>query len=182
MIGDFITMKYGNIICDPTSKEARNLIGKKVIAGSFYDVSNPSDCSKIRLLTEIKPNRTCPFLCTVGIDYNSLNFESVGEPFIREVIEELTYKPFNNFSELLSNYLERIQIEPSRIKNFDFPTIWVKRKPTKKDKSFFISVCGGDDKEVFLSNCYPISYTDLFDMFTFIDGSPCGKLCSDVLN
>lgn len=87
------------------------------------------------------------------------------------VKEEPKYIPYKDTEEMINDFCERFGVKRT---NFGEPFIWVKNK-NKDTRKYLI------DK--FDSNSVTLgSYTDfhrlseLFDNFTYLDDSPCGKL------
>lgn len=88
-----------------------------------------------------------------------------------EVNKEPTYRPYKDTDEMIADYKERFNI--SNVPDFCMPLIWVKHKNGalvyRRLISAFTDACVG---------FYDISMSvrELFDGYTYLDGSPCGKV------
>lgn len=154
-------VRYGEIICDPTSEEAKKLVGKTVIASNvFTDIMEPKWFGRNTLL-EINSGDVYPF--KVG-DSNVIYTYT----FIREVIEdEPKYRPYKDTDEMVSDFCERFGFEET---DFAVPMIWIRNKVSNARKllTYF-----GDDYVKASDVMHDVSY--LLHDYTYLDGSPVGK-------
>lgn len=167
---------YKNIIIDPNKEGIENLIGKEVYAGDIpgycLEYANEGDSYHLYTLIEIRKYDTCPFLvkhdgqnkvCSCLIEKKEepkpkyVPFESK-----EEFIEAFHYHDNANYSEtedILMNY-----------------GMWLKDK--NSHEIFLVTgvfnqsihICDFDSDE---------SWGELLNEFTFLDGSPCGKLAEE---
>lgn len=147
-------MKYGPIIFDPTSEEAKALIGKKVVGGwSFVAIKTTPEACTTATLSHI---------------YNSGNpFD--GFTFIREIIEDKpTYRPYESCDEMIGDYRDRNGFPSTSNPKFPMPLIWVKTDTTTELVTAYedgiACVCGEW-----------MALDDMFNYYTYLDGSPVGK-------
>ena len=90
----------------------------------------------------------------------------------KKVKKEPVYRPYNDTEEMIADYKERFKV--SKMPPFCMPFIWVKDKPA------FLTVCTHLIVENFehvvrLGNS-TVHLQNLFDNYTYLDGSPCGKV------
>lgn len=151
-------MKYGPIICDPKSEEAKALVGKKVVGGyDFTELKDYPERHTIATLNYIK--NTCnPFVCC-----------ATPYTFIRGVVEDAPkYRPYKDTGEMVEDYCERFDV---RLMDFDMPSIWLKAihyGATELITKF------GTGAVVFDQDCYN-TLDWIFGNYTYLDGSPVGK-------
>ena len=155
---------YKDIIIDPTSEEAKNAVGEGCYFGSnpktVLDFANCNEKNFLRVLECIKPEEDNPFY-----DYK------YGFPCIIVKKEEPKpeYIPFQDGREFFNSYLSvesRLEKEDYFLSNHG---IWLKDKTSK---AYYMVTkiwdIGNDSDE--------ISWKELLEYYTFLDGSPCGKL------
>ena len=155
---------YKDIIIDPTSEEAKNAVGEGCYFGSnpktVLDFANCNEKKFLRVLECIKPEEDNPFY-----DYK------YGFPCIIVKKEEPKpeYIPFQDGREFFNSYLSvesRLEKEDYFLSNHG---IWLKDKTSK---AYYMVTkiwdIGNDSDE--------ISWKELLEYYTFLDGSPCGKL------
>ena len=160
---------YKDIIIDPTSEEAKNAVGEGCYFGSnpktVLDFANCNEKNFLRVLECIKPEEDNPFY-----DYN------YGFPCIIVKKEEPKpkYVPFESKEEFIeafhyhdnANYSETEDI----LMNYG---MWLKDK--NSHEIFLVTgvfnqsihICDFDSDE---------SWGELLNEYTFLDGSPCGRL------
>ena len=160
---------YKDIIIDPTSKEAKNAVGEGCYFGSnpktVLDFANCNEKKFLRVLECIKPEEDNPFY-----DYK------YGFPCIIVKKEEpKKYVPFETLDEFIESYKK------------------AEKRITYSNTRDYIASCGmwlrfnNDDvlcavteiwtDGVFLGHDHmKIKWEELFNFYTFMDGSPCGKL------
>lgn len=90
--------------------------------------------------------------------------------------EKTTYRPFKSCDELIETWKNMMNkflgVNESFIKtDLDEPTVWVKQKIDGRRRMI---VGFGDNFVEVGVKAKPITLERLFDMYTFLDGSPCG--------
>lgn len=81
---------------------------------------------------------------------------------------EEKYRPYKNTEEMIEDFKKRFGVE---VPPYAMPMIWVEYKPLKERKL----ITGFKDKVVVIAaSVWGID--DLFEDYTYLDGSPCGKL------
>ena len=157
---------YKDIIIDPTSEEAKNAVGEGCYFGSnpktVLDFANCNEKKFLRVLECIKPEEDNPFY-----DYN------YGFPCIIVKKEEPKpkYVPFESKEEFIeafhyhdnANYSETDDI----LLNYG---MWL--KSIEYDYGLVTRIT---DNAIKVGNS-SLNWTYLLDHYTFLDGSPCGKL------
>lgn len=172
---------YKNLIVDPTSKEAKTCIGKRV-----YYSTNPTSC----LQYANDHNMDC---CKVlkGINLDDMYPFALKDSniFCSCIIlckEEPEYIPFNSVEEFVERYAEvRKEAESGSLNdNFFQYGMWLKEKGEPYDVYCMVKeiwkfgVDVGSNKEFTDGNTILNDYTswdNLYEGYTFLDGSPCGK-------
>lgn len=92
---------------------------------------------------------------------------------LKRVDKEHQYRPYKDTEEMLADYKERFNV--SNVPSFCIPLIWVKNKGLESMKSFRTLVTTFGKATVCIYDAPRPLYT-LFDEFTYLDGSPCGKV------
>ena len=144
-------MRYGKIICDPTSEEAKALLGKKVLASDCYVGLQKVDSKlcKEGILERIAEDNDCPF--RFGIDL----FQTY--TFIREVIEEKPkYVPYD-----LSKPEVRDKLRGR----------WYRKKECNHEYCV-------TDFQTTMDNGWIVDFKTAFDFLEeceWLDGTPCGE-------
>ena len=83
--------------------------------------------------------------------------------------EQPTYRPYEATIEFVLDFEERF----SRQKQRELPLIWVKHKQTNKNRL----ITGFAETSVEItSKAKDVDMKKLFELYTFLDGSPCGKM------
>ena len=160
---------YKDIIIDPISEEAKNAIGEGCYFGSnpktVLDFANCNEKKFLRVLECIKPEEDNPFY-----DYK------YGFPCIIVKKEEpKKYVPFETLDEFIESYKkaeERIAYSNTR----DYIAscgMWLRFN--NDDVLCAVTEIWTDG--VFLGHDHmKIKWEELFNFYTFMDDSPCGKL------
>lgn len=93
---------------------------------------------------------------------------------IKPEVKEPQYCPYESVDEMIEDYKERFNVN---IQPYIMPTIWVQLRFDKFLKLPIIGYCNGgvrignkDDNDDWITFDY------LFDIYTYLDSSPCGKL------
>lgn len=150
-------MKYGEILDYRTKDKA--VVGKKYILSDylFFISNSPEDCA-VCILAEVGENKNFPFLSEFGFHFQ----------FAREIIEEEPkYRPYKDVAEMIEDFKKR-----TRLVTYDFcyPSIWI------KSCDGFVSLITEFGFGCVWSSVHQvgISMKELFDSYTYLDGSPCG--------
>lgn len=173
-IGNFlrkIGMKYGEVLSYKDAEKAKALIGKEVIfSDSFFKINEKTEVCIKGILRDIDLRNEDYIFCTEN-DYYYL--------FIREVIEEKpTYRPYKDCEEMIADFKKRYNSYggwTGKENPMYCPLIWVRNKNTSSkdfvtDNNLITNII---DKGVYILGQYR-SVKDLFDDFTYLDGSPVG--------
>lgn len=146
-------MKLGKVLTYKNVDEAKKLIGKRVVASDFYapicDDDTACDCVH-DTLKAVHADKVCPFECITFY----------GTQFIREVIDEAKYEPYDLSNPKMRDSLrgrwykveDRDGTREEMVSRFLFPAF------TKKWE------INGWTVEGFLKYCHWID-----------DGTPCGR-------
>lgn len=152
-------IKYGPVICNPYSEEAKELVGKEIIGGWSY-----------ASLAETPDDYMVTTLRRIGRYKDPFEVDGSKFSFVREVFkEEPMFRPYKSCEEMVEDFRKRF-CSHTTIPQFSMPLIWIK---------------GKGSGHTFLVNAYltgtvkfgGISFTldDLFNKLTYLDGSPIGK-------
>lgn len=103
--------------------------------------------------------------CTPPHNFICSDYEPKTEPKA-----EPHYRPFKDTDELIKVWCNKCPAHNHRDRGLTMPLIWVKNKGD--GSKVLITGFNQDDNEIMIYDC--INLTDLFEHFTFLDGSPCG--------
>ena len=159
---------YKDIIIDPTSEEAKNAVGEGCYFGSnpktVLDFANCNEKKFLRVLECIKPEEDNPFY-----DYK------YGFPCIIVKKEEpKKYVPFETLDEFIESYKKAEErIDYSNAEDYIASCgMWLRFN--NDDVLCAVTEIWTDG--VFLGHDHmKIKWEELFNFYTFLDGSPCGK-------
>ena len=165
---------YKDIIIDPTSEEAKNAIAKEV-----YFADTPASClnaaknnnkaylgylKKLDLGDEEQPFYVNEFVVSAPSSWTCI--------IVKKEEPKPKYVPFQDGREFFNSYLSvesRLEKEDYFLSNHG---IWLKDKTSK---AYYMVTkiwdIGNDSDE--------ISWKELLEYYTFLDGSPCGKLMEE---
>lgn len=106
----------------------------------------------------------------IGCAFREENCEFVpcGDFILKEVKKEPKYRPYKDTDEMIADYKERFNV--SNVPSFCLPLIWV------KEGSICSLITDIMPKNVILYNGMHERMEVLFENYTYLDGSPCGKL------
>ena len=163
---------YKDIIIDPTSEEAKNAVGDGCYFGSnpktVLDFANCNEKKFLRVLECIKPEEDNPFY-----DYK------YGFPCIIVKKEEpKKYGPFETLDEFIESYKKAEErIDYSNAEDYIASCgMWLRFN--NDDVLCAVTEIWTDG--VFLGHDHmKIKWEELFNFYTFMDGSPCGKEVED---
>lgn len=159
---------YKDIIIDPTSEEAKNCIGKEV-----YFSDKPSIC-----LSYAKNNDKDFHEFLLGID------EIDGCPFVlgkqgmrwaciipKKEEPKPEYIPFSNPDEFIDAYISNLdkRMDIGAIHKLDKFGMWIKYKDD------YVLVTYIEQSGINSGTELASDWQDLYDNYTFLDGTPCGK-------
>ena len=182
---------YGDIIINPTSEEAKNCICKEV-----YFSTAPNDCLKYAnndnkdncgTLQSIVERNSLPFIILSNDSDSAIH---VGASIILKRESKPEYVPFESANEFLTAYEDSIKNDADIRTNNDnrmycFGGIWLRERSKEIDVYCMVTkvwdgglvICCskiGNDEFIKLNNI--ISWDELCECFTFLGGTPCGKL------
>lgn len=171
---------YSDVIIDPESEEAINLLGNIVFYGynpkSCINAANENKKSNIGKLIEIKESNTTPFI----IENNGhKGFFSAIIPFKMNP----GYVPFESTHEFISAYYkannEIVVNTESMLSGFG---MWLRCKENFESNAKPFLACVSeiyDDCITIGKYPDPITFKGLLEYCEFLDGSPCGKEVKD---
>ena len=189
-----MTYTYSNIIIDPTKEGIESLIGKEV-----YFHNNPSLClenaneksaSNLGILVEISKNSIVPFRIEQKCGTCA---HTCAHACIIEKKEEPKpkYVPFENAREFLNAYRSVARWLGEQDLYLSNHGIWLKAKDAD-DALFMVTeiwnygvVVSGNMKtteeseDFYLTINEATTWEQLLMLYTFLDGSPCGKLTEE---
>lgn len=160
---------YKDIIIDPTSDEAKNCIGKMV-----YYADNPSTCLSnadneydnfCDTLLEIDTSQSCPFV----LESRGTRWQCI---IARKEEPKPEYIPFSNPDEFIDAYISNLdkRMDIGAIHKLDKFGIWIKYKDD------YVLVTYIEQSGINSGTELASDWQDLCDNYTFIDGTPCGKI------
>lgn len=185
------TYTYENIIIDPSKECIKNIIGKEV-----YFNNNPSLCLaganekstvSLGVLVEIHKDSITPFV--VERNDTDLAYSCIIEKK-EEPKPKPEYIPFQDGREFFNSYLS---VE-SRLEKEDYflssHGIWLKRKDkppilmVTEIYSFGVVISGNMDttkepNDEYVTITETTLWRELLMLYTFLDGTPCGKESKD---
>ena len=159
---------YADIIMDPEDPRLEGAIGKecyfsdypkKLLNSAIYNLPEYLD-----YLTDIRKEGVCTFVDKKGTKWASI--------IIKKEESKPEYIPFQDGREFFNSYLSvesRLEKEDYFLSNHG---IWLKDKTSKAYYMVTKIWDIGDDSD-------EISWKELLEYYTFLDGSPCGKEVKD---
>lgn len=166
---------YKDVIIDPTSEEAKNCIGKVV-----YYSDSPTECLYYAnknntvycgTLKEIDINTHCPFVSGINADTWACIILKKEEP-------KPVYVPFESANEFLLEYKKLFansKVDTIDWNVFDFGGIYLKYNDNSGTAYLSVTeiwnsglAIGGDASIV--------DWDMILENYTFLNGTPCGKL------
>lgn len=157
-------MKYGSIISDPKSQEARNLVGKKVVGSVFFGyLSEHPEEIEPAIYRGAHPQSSFPFLCGDYLD------DTIGYTFIREVIEdEKVFLTYESIQEMTDDFKARFLPGMENM-----PMVWLKHLTT--GKVHLVTVYDMDSDLVLVPTVGFQTMEKLLKDYVYLDGTPVGK-------
>lgn len=157
---------YKDIIIDPTSEEAKNCIGKMA-----YHADSPSQCLSFAngggsnhcgILKETKPYMNRPFM------FNT----EWGCIIPKKEDPKPEYIPFSNPDEFIDAYISNLdkRMDIGAINKLDKFGMWIKYKDD------YVLVTYIEQSGINSGTELASDWQDLCDNYTFLDGTPCGKI------
>lgn len=101
-----------------------------------------------------------PEPCSYFIGCDGIIFKRAGK--------ESSYRPYRDTDELIEDWKERFK--PTVWPSHSMPLVWVMSKTT-----CLRTLVTGYDLYSVVFNGTKVGFRDLFDNYTYLDGSPCGK-------
>lgn len=156
-----MSIKYGPIICNPNSEEAKELVGKKIVGSWSYNTleNMPDELIEKTLLR-------------IGDSTNPFVVDDTKFTFIREVIHEDEYRRYSSIMEMLHDYVDRFNKGRPWPKH-SLPPIWLKHKYIGN----IVLLCEVNPvcNQVYIGSMGLIDLSSLFANYTYLDGTPVGK-------
>ena len=156
-----MSIKYGPVICNPYSEEAKELVGKEIIGGWSYAslVETPDDY----MVTTLR---------RIGRYKDPFEVDGSKFSFIREAIHDDEYIKYASIKEMLNDYVDRFNKGKPWPKN-TLPPVWLKHKYIGNIVLLceFNPVCN----QVYIGSMGLIDLSSLFANYTYLDGTPVGK-------
>ena len=108
--------------------------------------------------------------------YNSEKCSSVPctGVILKKVKKEPKHRPYKDTEEMIADWKERFMVD--EIPDFCMPMIWVKEKPKLVDVSEGTCLITEFGVKVVCLSALVVCLESLFDRYTYLDGSPCGKV------
>ena len=170
---------YEEVIINPTSEEAKNCLGKEV-----YYADNPLDCIKrannnLRSAILKKIDKTDPFPFVVNNpDDPNLDFACFSCIILNKTDTKSKYVPFESEDEFVYAYKNSFKTanpDSTEYRLYKNGGIWIRYigenpSPYKHVTEIWHNgLIMGCDTEI-------LSWEDIKEEYTFLDGTPCGKL------
>ena len=166
---------YSNLIIDPTKEGIESLIGKEV-----YFETNPFLClkaaneklsSNLGILVEVYKDSICPF-CVKGKS-GSYRYSCIIE---KKEDPKPKYMPFKDMYEFVNRnlYLNTNDNEQS-LQLLNMNAIWLRYN----NNAIRLVTDIWTDGVYLGSDRLKTKWEELFSKYTFLDGSPCGKLAEE---
>lgn len=160
---------YKDVIIDPASEEARNCIGKVVYYSDspttclYY--ANKNNTVYCGTLKEIDTSTHCPFV-------SGINDENWGCIIPKKEDPKPEYIPFSNPDEFIDAYISNLdkRMDIGAIHKLDKFGMWIKYKDDYVLVNYIEQSGINSDSEL------ASDWQDLYDNYTFLDGTPCGKI------
>ena len=175
---------FENLIINPETPGLKDLIGKEVYFSDVpvYCIDRANKNYNVGILREVRENYAAPFFVETSGGY-MLNYACIipkkGEP-------EPKYVPFENAEEFLNAYYRNETENLDGVYHYLATRgIWLKDKRTEVAVYCMVTkvwdsglvICAekmGTDGIIELDSI--ISWSELYESFTFLDGTPCGRL------
>ena len=175
---------FENLIINPETPGLEDLIGKEVYFSDVpvYCIDRANKNYNVSILREVRENYAAPFFVETSSGY-MLNYACIipkkGEP-------KPEYVPFENAEEFLNAYYHNETENLDGVYHYLATRgIWLKDKSTEVpvycmvtevwDKGVIISDKKMSTTGILVFN-NTTSWSELYESFAFLDGSPCGKL------
>ena len=161
------------IDADENNSDLKNICASMIVGGVDYRIK-PEDASIVSLSNEscykCGKKLTPENIANIILASNPPKYmckECAGErPKLKT---ENHYRPFEDAAELILEYQNRFHVNNYCIEE---PLIWVKKKVCSGDERSLITAY--DINCVFIQDVW-IDMTELFEKYTFLDGSVCGE-------
>ena len=158
---------YKDVIIDPTSEEAKNCIGKEVYFSDNIRMclcrANNDINGFMGILNEINENDHYPF---------KVNDTCYAVIITKKVEPKPEYIPFSNPDEFIDAYISNLdkRMDIGAIHKLDKFGMWIKYKDD------YVLVTYIEQSGINSGTELASDWQDLYDNYTFLDGTPCGKL------
>ena len=158
---------YKDVIIDPTSEEAKNCIGKEVYFSDNIRMclcrANNDINGFMGILNEINENDHYPF---------KVNDTCYAVIITKKVEPKPEYIPFSNPDEFIDAYISNLdkRMDIGAIHKLDKFGMWIKYKDD------YVLVTYIEQSGINSGTELASDWQDLYDNYTFLDGTPCGKI------
>lgn len=164
---------YKDVIIDPTSKEARNCVGKKFYfsdsATACLRYANSTDTDHCKILEKIATDDYFPFITGDNVMPCTCIILKEEDPK-----PESEFVPFDTIEEFV-----KASIEHNKDHYLAGTGIWIKKDTYNDagDEYCFVMVngCSEYDEQISISDNTWMTFKEVFDAYTFLDDTPCGK-------
>ena len=169
---------YEEVIINPTSEEAKNCLGKEV-----YYADNPLDCIKkannnlgSKILRIIDKGEPFPFL--INSPNNPSGFAGFSCIILNKTDTKSKYVPFESEDEFVyayENSFKTANPDSTEYRLYKNGGIWIRYIGENPSSYKHVTEIGhngliiGCDMKI-------LSWADIREKYTFLDGAPCGKL------
>ena len=176
---------FSDLIVNPETPDLEDLIGKEVyfsnVPGYCLGYANEGDSQHLAVLIGIEKDNVCPFCIK-----NSDQREFYSCIIVKKEEPKPKFVPFENVEEFLDAYYRSETKNLNRTYRYlATHGIWLKDKSTEVGVYCMVTkvwdnglvVCDvkmSTDGTIEFNNI--ISWSELYESFTFLDGSPCGSL------
>lgn len=181
---------FESLLLNPESPDLKSLIGKEVYFSDIpiHCIKHANDNYKAGILREIRKDYSAPFIVETPSGC-ILNYACI---ILKKEEPKLEYEPFKNLEEFLGAHSCVNTDNLDRVHRYlDAHGIWLKEKGVDYDIFCMVNELWKDG--VFVGSADVViddgvantdfaSWYDLYMGYTFLDGSPCGKLIKEENN
>ena len=175
---------FENLIINPETPGLDDLVGKEVYFNDIpiYCIKQANEDYKVGILRDVRKDYSAPFFVDTP-DGCMLNYACI---IPKKEEPKPKYVPFENAEEFLGAYYHNETENLDEVYHYLATRgIWLKDKRTEVGVYCMVTkvwdsglvICAekmSTDGTIELDNT--ISWSELYESFTFLDGSPCGKL------
>ena len=172
-----------DIIMDPNDPRLEGAIGKKVYSSSDINLvlNRANECEYEMTLTQVEDVDSEPFT-VVDMDGDEFDVDFI---IIKKEEPKSHYEPFASIEEFLTDYFKSVANSECIQKTISSTGIWLKHNDAFLlvveiwDRGVVVgngkmeTMNIGDD--TYLTTNFITDWHELYEKYTFLDGSPCGK-------